>query len=101
VLVGNVRDADTQGTGWSSASATGPAWVGPISSPFRKTRHWPGFASRFDHPSGHDSGSAKPVSEGQTVLILVSDSSRFRIEFCESPDFGSSEGRDRASPTAR
>ena len=44
----------------------------------------------FDHPAGHDSAAAKPVSEGRTVSILVSQGSRFRIDFCESADFRSS-----------
>ncbi|HEX2543039.1 MAG TPA: hypothetical protein VHM00_18400 [Caldimonas sp.] len=88
VRVGNAGDADTKGTGWfigfsewARAADSDLLYVAqqqPVSGLCVK---W------FDHPAGHDSGSAKPVSEGRTVSILVSVGSRFRIEFCETADF--------------
>ena len=41
----------------------------------------------FDHPTGHDSGATKPVSVGRTVSILVTEGSRFELDFCEDAAF--------------
>ncbi|NML15655.1 hypothetical protein [Azohydromonas caseinilytica] len=88
LITGNAYDTDTRGTGWFLGFSD---W----------TRHGPGellhvprqqalsglCAKWFDHPAGHDSGDAKPVSEGRTVSILVSEGSAFRIEFSGRADF--------------
>jgi hypothetical protein len=88
LLTGNAYDQDTRGTGWFIGFSD---W----------TRHGPGALLHvpraepltglcvkwWDHPAGHDSGDAKPVSEGRTVSLLVSEASLFRIDFSPFPDF--------------
>jgi hypothetical protein len=88
LLTGNAYDADTRGTGWFIGFSD---W----------TRHGPGellhvpreqplqglCVKWFDHPAGQRSLPNKPLSEGRTVSILVSAEARFRIDFCERPDF--------------
>jgi hypothetical protein len=84
---GNARDLDTQGTGWfigfspwTRASVDGLRHV-PKGEPVT------GLCVKwFRHESGHESGD-KPVSEGRTVSILVSDNARFEIDFCAAADF--------------
>lgn len=86
--IGNAHDLDTQGTGWfigfspwTLASQGGLRHV-----PREQAVH--GLAVKwFDHPTGHDSGNAKPVSEGRTISILVCAGAAFRIEFSESPGY--------------
>ena len=40
----------------------------------------------FRHEPGHESGD-KPVSEGRSASILVTENARFEIDFCLSADF--------------
>jgi hypothetical protein len=86
--IGNAHELDTQGTGWFIGF--GP-WT--LASP-GGLRHVPreqaasGLSVKwFDHAPGHDSGDAKPVSEGRTMSILVSAGAAFRIDFSESAGF--------------
>ena len=88
VLVGNARDADTKGTGWFIGFSDWARVPGSDLLHVPRGRALDGLCVKwFDHPDGHDSGSGKPLSEGRTVSVLVSEGSRFRIEFCEAPDF--------------
>ena len=88
VLVGNARDADTKGTGWFIGFSDWARVAGSDLLHVPQDLPLSGLCVKwFDHPTGHDSGSDKPRSEGRTVSILVSEGSLFRIEFCEAPDF--------------
>jgi hypothetical protein len=91
VLVGNAYEADTRGTGWFIGFSDWARVAGSDLLHVPQEQAVAGLCVKwFDHPDGHDSGSAKPVSEGRTVSILVSSGSRFRIEFSEAADFASS-----------
>lgn len=86
--IGNAHEVKTQGTGWFIGFS--PWTMGSHAG----LRHVPagqpltGLCVKFfDHPSGHDSGSDKPVSEGRTMSMLVSSGARFEIVFSLSPDF--------------
>lgn len=88
ILTGNAHDAETRGTGWfigfSAWTLNGASELLHIPS----ERMLSGLCAKwYDHPTGHGSGNGKPVSEGRTISILVSEHSAFRIEFCDSPDF--------------
>ena len=85
---GNAHDAQTQGTGWfigfSDWTLTGP----PDLLHVPREQALSGLCVKWlDHPPGDESGDSKPLSEGRTVSILVSDDSAFRIEFSEKPGF--------------
>ena len=88
VIVGNAQDAHTQGTGWFLGFSP---WTRHAQSDLLHVPQQQQLAGLcvkwYDHPSGDDSGNAKPVSEGRTISILVSSDAAFRIEFCESPSF--------------
>ena len=91
LLVGNAGDADTQGTGWFIGFSDWARVPGSDLLHVPKERALNGLCVKwFDHPDGHDSGSGKPASEGRTVSLLVSEGSRFRIEFCAAADFRTS-----------
>lgn len=91
LVVGNAQDAETGGTGW---------FVG--FSDWTRSQHYDllyvpedqalsGLCVKwYDHTSGHDSGNSKPVSEGTTISILVTENSAFRVEFSRSADFETS-----------
>lgn len=86
-FAGNAYEAETRGTGWFAGFGD---WTlsGPLDLlHIPKDQKLSGMCIKwYDHPSGDDSGG-KPVSEGRTISILVSNESEFRIDFCESPDF--------------
>lgn len=87
VTAGNASDADTGGTGWfigfSEWTRTGSSDL--LYVPREATLS--GLCVKwYDHPAGHDSGD-KPISEGRSVSIMVSNDSVFRIDFCESAGF--------------
>ena len=91
VLVGSARDADTKGTGWFIGFSDWTRVAGSDLLHVPQDLPLSGLCVKWlDHPTGHDSGCDKPRSEGRTVSILVSEGSRFRIDFCESADFRSS-----------
>lgn len=86
--IGNAGALDTQGTGW---------WIG-FSDWTRdgaaNLRHMPaGLAARgvsakwYDHPAGHPRGEAKPLSEGRSVSVLVSEQGAFRLDFSREAGF--------------
>lgn len=84
---GNANEAETRGTGWfvgfSDWTLAGPTNLLHIP----KDQMLSGVCIKwYDHPAGDDSGG-KPVSEGRTISILVSNESEFRIDFCEREDF--------------
>lgn len=91
VMAGNARDAETRGTGWFIGFSE---WTRTDSSELLHIPRDAGLSGLcvkwYDHPSGHDSGD-KPMSEGRTVSIMVSDGSVFRIDFCQSADFETAE----------
>jgi hypothetical protein len=92
VLVGNAGAADTRGTGWFIGFSDWSRLPGSTLLHVPRDRPLAGLCVKwFDHPAGHDSGDGKPPSEGRTVSILVSEGSRFRIEFCASADFPAME----------
>lgn len=88
LLTGNAYDQDTRGTGWFigfsdwTRHGLGELLHVPREQPLT------GLCVKWwDHPAGDDSGEGKPLSEGRTVSLLVSDASLFRIEFSPHPDF--------------
>lgn len=88
LLQGNAHEADTRGTGWMLGFGD---WT---RRPDSDLLHVPqdlalaGLCLKwFEHPDGHASGNDKPVSEGRTLSVLVSENARFQLEFCQSPDF--------------
>lgn len=88
LITGNAYDADTQGSGWfigfSDWTRHGPGELLHVP----RTQALSGLCVKwFEHPAGHDSGDAKPVSEGRTVSVLVSADALFRIDFCTVPGF--------------
>lgn len=91
ILVGNAHDADTRGTGWFLGFSEWTHTGGGDLLHVPQDQDVRGVSMKwFDHPPGHDSGGAKPLSEGRTVSILVSEGSEFRIDFCDAEDFSSS-----------
>jgi hypothetical protein len=94
LITGNAYDMDTRGTGWFigfsdwTRHGAGELLHVPPAQPVE------GLCVKwFDHPAGHDSGDAKPLSEGRTVSILVSPEARFCIDFCGGPDFAPARTR--------
>ena len=90
LLTGNAHEADTRGTGWMLGFGewTRRADSGLLHVP--RELALSGLCLKwFEHPDGHESGDAKPISEGRTISLLVSGGSLFRIEFCSAPDFAS------------
>jgi hypothetical protein len=87
LIVGNAQDADTRGTGWFIGFSDWTRHGDPSLLHVPAGAPLDGLCVKwFDHPDGHDSGD-KPVSEGRTVSILVTEGSSFRIDFCDTPDF--------------
>lgn len=90
ILLGNAYETETEGTGWLIGFSD---WAQRLDSDLlyvprelplnRLCLKW------FDHPDGFHSGDTRPVSEGRTISLLVSEGSAFRIEFCASADFAS------------
>lgn len=84
---GNAYAVDTQGTGWfvgfsdwTQGSTAGLRHV-PQSEPVA------GLCMKwFDHAPSQE-GHGKPISEGRTISILVTDGGEFEIDFCEAQDF--------------
>lgn len=85
---GNAGALDTRGTGW---------WIG-FSNWTRdggaNLRHMPAglaalgvSAKWYDHPAGHPNGEAKPISEGRSVSLLVSERGEFRIDLSRDAAF--------------
>ena len=90
VVVGNAHDAETAGTGWFLGFSDWARHGGGILH-VPKDQRVSGLCMKwFDHPAGHGSG-AKPLSEGRTISLLVSDGSKFQLDFCESDDFETSQ----------
>lgn len=86
--IGNAHDLDTQGTGWFVGFSP---WAADSAGQLRhvpQERPVTGLCVKwFNHPDGHESGDGKPVSEGRTISILVTDDAEFHIEFCDRADF--------------
>jgi hypothetical protein len=85
----DANEVDTRGTGWFvgygewARNADGPA-----------LRYLPqdmcsrGLCMKWMfHCKGDRLGEGKPVSEGRTLSIMVSEGGRFRLQFSRSPDF--------------
>lgn len=88
LITGNAYDSDTNGTGWFLGYSLWTRLVHSDLLHVPKEQLLSGLCVKwYDHQSGHDSGNSKPVSEGRTISILVSQDSVFRVEFCETPDF--------------
>ena len=92
LLTGNANDADTRGSGWFLGFSDWTRLPGSDLLHVPQDQPLSGLCVKwYDHPTGHDSGPAKPVSEGRTISVLVSSGSTFRLQFCETPGF--EEGR--------
>jgi hypothetical protein len=88
LLRGNANEAPTHGTGWMLGFSEWSRRPGSDLLYVPKDLPLSGLCLKwFEHPDGHDSGAPKPVSEGRTISLLVSQDSLFRIDFCESADF--------------
>lgn len=88
ITVGNAHDAETNGTGWFAGFSDWTLSEHSDLLHIPKDQVLSGLCLKwYNHPSGDDSGDSKPVSEGTTISVLVSDDSAFRIEFSESADF--------------
>ena len=86
---GNAGDIDTRGTGWFVGFGD---WLGTGAA--GTLRHVPNDARQhglcvkwMHHPAGDDRGRDKPVSEGRTLSILVSDGGRFRLQLSTHESF--------------
>ena len=81
---------DTQGTGWFLGYSE---WVRDknISSALRympQNLRSRGLCMKWMiHRKGDHLGGDKPLSEGRTLSIMVSESGRFRIQFARQPNF--------------
>jgi hypothetical protein len=88
---GNAGRIDTAGTGWfvgfsDWARAGAPHLPDLRYMPAERRAHtlcmkW------MAHPAGDPRGAVKPPSEGRTLSVLVSESGRFRLRFCENGRF--------------
>lgn len=89
---GNAGTVDTNNTGWFLGFSD---WT---KSPAGRLRHvsqediakslcvkW------FHHPKGDPCGEPRPLSEGRTISILVSEHGQFRLEFSTSADFSTDD----------
>lgn len=88
IATGNAHDAETRKTGWfvGFGDWTQSEHSGLLFVP--KGQALSGLCVKwYRHPTGDDSGEAKPVSTGRTISILVSEGSEFRIDFSKSPRF--------------
>jgi hypothetical protein len=89
IETGNAHDVETGGTGWFIGFSP---WTRMGTGEFR---HIPqdepvtGLCVKwYHHDPGHASGP-KPVSEGRTMSILVTDGSHFELDFSTTADFSS------------
>lgn len=83
IAFGNAHEAETEGTGWFIGFSDWTSGLLHVPKDHPLTclcLKW------FAHPSGDVSGDMKPVSEGRTVSMLVSEGV-FWIEFSPSPTF--------------
>lgn len=86
IETGNAHDVDTRGTGWFIGFSD---WTRGANELRHVPQHEPvtGVCVKwFNHPTGHESDS-KPISTGRTMSILVTDGSRFEVDFSLTPDF--------------
>lgn len=78
---------DTQGTGWFlgfsdwATAAPGLRFMPKDMRSHTMCMKW------MAHRQGDVLGSGKPISEGRTLSIMVSESGRFRVQFSTQPDF--------------
>jgi hypothetical protein len=88
ILTGNAQSAETEGTGWFLGFSPWTILGGSDLLHVPRDRLLSGLCAKwYGHPTGHDSGNGKPLSEGRTVSILVTSESKFRIEFSALPTF--------------
>ena len=88
VEFGNVGCLNTEGTGWfigfSDWTKHAPANLRQVSQEaIAKSL----CVKWFHHQIGIPNGDPKPVSEGRTISILVSETGRFRLEFSTKDNF--------------
>jgi hypothetical protein len=94
LITGNAHDADTHGTGWFIGFSDWTRLPGSDLLHVPQDQPLSGLCVKwFEHPTGHDSGGGKPVSEGRTVSVLVAPDAAFRVDFCETPDFTQAKTR--------
>ncbi|MBD3886296.1 hypothetical protein IFO70_31890 [Phormidium tenue FACHB-886] len=88
---GNAGQLNTNGTGWfigfsdwTKANVTGATDLRFMTQDsLSHTIH----AKWMEHPIGDDRGTDKPLSNGRTISILVSEFGRFRLEFSTDENF--------------
>jgi hypothetical protein len=88
VEFGNAGEVETNGTGWfigfSPWSKTEASGLRQMPADLEAT----GLCVKwFQHKKGDPNGEPKPLSEGRTISILVSQQSEFKIEFSKSSAF--------------
>ncbi|MCS5693257.1 hypothetical protein NZK33_14875 [Cyanobium sp. FGCU-6] len=91
IEVGNASAVDTSGSGWfigygdwtrSADRGLGDLRVLPRDALARALQvKW------MVHPAHDPRGTGKPLSEGRTISLLVSEGGRFRLEFSTDPSF--------------
>jgi hypothetical protein len=86
----DVSGIDTNGTGWVLGFGewlnTGDAGQALRYMP-RDARSHSLCMKWMHHRKGDPLGTGKPVSEGRTMSILVSEAGRFRVQFSDDPHF--------------
>lgn len=87
----NAAGLNTEGTGWFIGFSE---WTKANTPGIPDLRYMPQdqrlhtlCVKWMQHPAGDPRGGAKPMSNGRSVSIMVSESGRFRVAFCERPDF--------------
>jgi hypothetical protein len=97
VEFGNAGELDTHGTGWfvGFGDWLHAAGAGTLRHVPRDSRQHGLCVKWMQHPAGDDRGMDKPISEGRTLSILVSDGGRFRLQFSAHEGFASDRTVER------
>lgn len=87
----NAGTIDTNGTGWLVGYSDWTRDNIPGTADLRhikKDTLFSGMSVKWmDHKADDSNGYDKPISEGRTLSILVSEKGKFRLEFSEDQDF--------------
>lgn len=90
----NAGSVNTNGTGWfvGFSEWANPANAADLRYIPAETRSHHLSIKWMEHPAHDPRGVGKPLSEGRTISLLVSEQGRFRIQFSEHPDFPAGQG---------